>query len=370
MASPRRLLSAPVPRLGSYMWLPSGGGGFDGVRGRFRAKGEQPVYARRLRMSLEPFFRIWLLVVGLCIGSFLNVVIGRMPLGQSVVRPGSRCPRCGHVLSWYENIPLLSWLALRAKCRRCRAPISWRYPGIELLTGLLFLAAELRLGMTWALVPALVLIALLVTLSFIDLAHWELPFHLTLPGTAAGVLLQVPEGHSAITDAAIGALAGFLIFRALEVVGELLFKREALGAGDKVLLAMIGAFLSWKALLGVIFLTALQGSVVGIALLLVFGKARPGEATPMSSDVEKSRADENPEKPLPVALHWVLWILGFAYRPGLTLEDLPNDEDWVPERTSVPLGPFLALAALEILLLGPWISEQLPGSLGTVLTGV
>ena len=100
---------------------------------------------------------VLLFVLGLLVGSFLNVVIARVPHGQSIVRPGSRCPRCGHVLSWYENVPLLSWVALRARCRGCRAPISARYPAVELLTGLLFLAAGWAFGWSWELLRALLL---------------------------------------------------------------------------------------------------------------------------------------------------------------------------------------------------------------------
>src|SRR5262249_15233089 len=94
-------------------------------------------------------------VGGLVVGSFLNVVIARLPTGQSIVSPGSHCPKCGHVLAWYENIPLLSWLALRGRCRTCRAPISVRYPGVELLTGLLFAATAFRYGASWELVRGL-----------------------------------------------------------------------------------------------------------------------------------------------------------------------------------------------------------------------
>ncbi|NRD68193.1 prepilin peptidase, partial [Corallococcus exiguus] len=130
----------------------------------------------------EPLFILFLFILGLCFGSFLNVVIARVPEGLSIVRPGSRCPKCGHMLAWYENIPVLSWLGLRGKCRGCGMPISPRYVLVELLTGLLFLACLKRFDWTYELVPALVLVFLLVPLTFIDLEHWILPFSLTLPG--------------------------------------------------------------------------------------------------------------------------------------------------------------------------------------------
>ncbi|MGZ3460517.1 MAG: prepilin peptidase, partial [Archangium sp.] len=110
--------------------------------------------------------------MGLLFGSFLNVVIARVPAGESIVRPRSRCPRCGHQLAWYENIPVLSWLALRGRCSSCGQPISWRYPLIELLTAALFLACQRRFGWSPELVSALVLVLVLVPLSFIDLEHW------------------------------------------------------------------------------------------------------------------------------------------------------------------------------------------------------
>ncbi|HZX43279.1 MAG TPA: prepilin peptidase, partial [Myxococcaceae bacterium] len=118
----------------------------------------------------------WLLgtlgVLGLLVGSFLNVVIARVPREESIVRPGSHCPACGHVLAWYENLPLLSWAALGGRCRACRAPISFRYPAVELLTGVLFLLGGWAFGASWELVRALLLVTFLVPLALIDLEHW------------------------------------------------------------------------------------------------------------------------------------------------------------------------------------------------------
>ncbi|WP_414641224.1 prepilin peptidase, partial [Archangium sp.] len=196
-------------------------------------------------------------IMGLLFGSFLNVVIARVPYGQSIVSPRSRCPQCGHQLAWYENIPVLSWLGLRGRCSSCGEPISWRYPAIELLTALLFFACQRRFGWSPELVSGLILVLLLVSLSFIDLEHWILPHELTLPGIAAGLALAVPLGLERVRDAAIGAAAAFLIFWGMEWLGEKIFKKEALGGGDKYLLALIGAFLTWKVLLGVIFLSSL-----------------------------------------------------------------------------------------------------------------
>ena len=150
-------------------------------------------------------------VLGLVVGSFLNVVIARVPAGLSVVSPGSRCPHCGHVLAWYENIPLLSWLVLRARCRQCKAPISARYPAVELLVGLLFAACAVRFGPGWELVRALLMVGFLVPLAFIDLEHWLLPYSLTLPGAATGLLSAIPLGLEAVTASVIGAAATHLL---------------------------------------------------------------------------------------------------------------------------------------------------------------
>lgn len=333
-----------------------------------------------------PLFTAFLLVLGLCIGSFLNVVIARVPEGLSIVRPGSRCPKCGHVLSWYENIPVLSWLALRGRCRGCRAPISPRYVLVELLTGLLFLACLRRFGWTYELVPALALVCFLIPLTFIDLEHWILPFSLTLPGIAAGLVLAVPKGADALVDATVGASLGFLTFRLMEYLGWRVFKKEALGGGDKFLVALLGAFLSWRALLGILFFSSLQGAVVGMAMLALTGRAGPrtegpppagdaapppgppGEGTPGPDAAGEAAEPEStltweftrPGLPLWKRLALVPWCLLFQPIPDAPLDEEGEEEDWVPGPTNIPFGPWLALAGLEVLLLGPWLARVLP----------
>jgi leader peptidase (prepilin peptidase)/N-methyltransferase len=277
--------------------------------------------------GLDWLFALWLLVVGLCLGSFLNVVIARLPEGQSVVRPGSRCPKCGHPLRWYENVPVLSFLFLRGKCSACKAPISWRYPAVELLVGLLFLAALRQFGWTMDLVLALMLIILLVPLTFIDLQHWLLPFELTIPGIAVGVALSAALGMERLRDSVIGAVAGFLVFWGLEWVGQRIFKKEALGGGDKFLLAMIGAFLTWRALLGVIFLASLQGAIVGLVLLAARGRAGPAAPEPTEED------------------------------------------DWQPGASNIPFGPWLSLAALELLFFSGSLGRLAPEVIALMFPG-
>ncbi|WP_375773885.1 prepilin peptidase [Archangium gephyra] len=307
--------------------------------------------------------------MGLLFGSFLNVVIARVPAGESIVHPRSRCPRCAHQLAWYENIPVLSWVALRARCSSCGLPISWRYPLIELLTALLFLACQRRFGWTPELVAALVLVLLLVPLSFIDLEHWILPSELTWPGIAAGVVLSWPMGMGRVRDSIIGAVAGFLVFWGMEWLGEKIFKKEALGAGDKDLLALIGAFLTWKPLLAIIFLSSLQGAVVGVAMLLIHGRAGPAPAPEPAAVTPPATAPgaETPQagEPGPAQV---------AEEQAHTREDAEEGEeeedDWEPGPTNIPFGPWLSLAALEVMLLGPWLRGVLPEPLDLLLTGI
>ncbi len=315
---------------------------------------------------------VWLGVTGLCIGSFLNVVIARVPDGQSIVRPGSKCPKCGHALKWYENIPVFSWLALRAKCSNCKAPISIQYPAVELATGILYLAVYARCGWGWPLVPGLIFISLLVPLIVIDAQKWILPFELTLPGIFFGVLLQVPLGGSAVLHAFIGALAGFLSFRAFEILGWFAFRKEAMGAGDKFLVAMVGAFLSWRVLLAVIFLSSLQGAIFGLARIGLTGRA--AAATP-EPPVDPNEPPE-PEPPPPV-MSWAFLEPGLplfkrlALLPyGLFLQPIPDEPtdaageemEWVPGDSNLPFGPWIGLAAIELMLFAPWLGLQAAGS--------
>lgn len=213
---------------------------------------------------------------------------------------------------------------------------------VELLTALLFVACLRRFGWSWELASALMLTTLLIPLTFIDLEHWLLPFALTIPGIALGLLFSIPLGLERLRDSALGAAAGFFGFLALEHFGRKIFKKEALGGGDKYLLAMIGAFLTYRSLLGVVFLASLQGALVGSILLVLHGRAGP--APPPE--------DENKPLETPPA-------------PGAGPEGSPAishdvEEDWRPGPTNLPFGPWLALGALEVMLLGPWLAEQLP----------
>jgi leader peptidase (prepilin peptidase)/N-methyltransferase len=308
-----------------------------------------------------------------------------VPEGESIVRPRSRCPKCGHQLPWYENIPVVSWLWLRGKCSGCKAPISPRYVLVELLTGTLFVTATTRFPFDWALVSALVFITLLVPLVFIDAEHWILPFELTLPGIAAGLLLAIPQGQAVFVTALIGAVAGFLAFRVMEFLGWYATGREALGAGDKYLLAMVGAQLGWRPLLGVILFSSLQGAVYGLVRMKLTGRAGPtvGGGPPDASSEQAEAPDAQPPAeaesddanwrepftPAFLAPGLPLWRRLVLVPYTLFLQDIPDsppvdeetgeEPEWKPGASNMPFGPWIGLAAVEVLFLGPWLVETL-----------
>ncbi len=212
-------------------------------------------------------WRPWIaLLFGLAIGSFLNVCIHRLPRRESLVSPGSRCPSCGHSLRWYENIPVLSYAALRGRCSQCQASISVRYPVVEVFTGLFFLAAALIFEPGWLLLSRLVFGSALITLFAIDLEHHLLPNLITLPGIAAGLAFSVvaePGWRSALIGAALGAGVLFGVAEVYyRVRGE-----EGLGMGDVKMLAMIGAFLGWQLMLVTLVLSSMCGSIVGVGVI-------------------------------------------------------------------------------------------------------
>jgi len=211
----------------------------------------------------------WLLLVaafGLAIGSFLNVCIHRLPLGVSVVSPPSRCPRCAYVLRWYDNIPVVSWLALGARCRQCRTPIPIQYPLVELVTAALFVAVAWLTPPGVVLGSRLLLVAVLVVLFAIDLEHQILPNAITLPGIPIGILLSAfgPQGW---VDAVTGAILGGGILYLIAGAYYLVRREEGLGMGDVKMLSMIGAFLGWKAVLVTLVLSSFAGALVGVAII-------------------------------------------------------------------------------------------------------
>ena len=204
--------------------------------------------------------------LGLAVGSFLNVVIHRLPLGASVVRPPSRCPRCDYQLRWFDNVPVLSWVLLRGRCRRCGAAISARYPIIELVTMGMFLLHYGVFGWTALMAVRLVFACALIVLFAIDLEHHLLPNSVTLPGIGVGLIVStvLPPG---LRDAALGTLLGGGV---LWGIGEAYFRysgQEGMGGGDVKMLAMIGAFLGWKLVLVTLVLSSVAGSLIGLMVI-------------------------------------------------------------------------------------------------------
>lgn len=229
-------------------------------------------------MSPFPLALASAIAFGLCIGSFLNVVIARMPAGRNIVFPRSACPRCGHLIAWYDNVPVLSWLWLRARCRHCREPISWRYPAVEALTGALFALALLRRGIGLDLLAALLFLAGLIVITGIDFDHQIIPDSVTLPGIAVGFLLSLAAGGGRWQGSAVGILVGGGIFVVIIVVSVLLTGQPGMGGGDVKLGAMIGAFLGWK----LVVLSALLSVFVGGPLALVLlATGRKGRKDPL-----------------------------------------------------------------------------------------
>jgi leader peptidase (prepilin peptidase)/N-methyltransferase len=229
-------------------------------------------------------------LVGIIIGSFLNVCIARLPAGESVVHPPSHCPRCKSAIKPYDNIPLLSYLLLRGRCRHCGLGIAWRYPGVEALTGVLYVAVVAWLGMSWWTGAALLFVAALVVVTFIDLDHQIIPDEISLPGIVIGFLAFTALGPDPIDSWAaevLGTISGARWWQALlpflaraidSLLGILLgggtlwlvaalYERlrgiEGMGGGDIKLLAMIGAFLGWRAVLVTVMIGSLSGALVG-----------------------------------------------------------------------------------------------------------
>jgi leader peptidase (prepilin peptidase)/N-methyltransferase len=207
-------------------------------------------------------------VLGAMIGSFLNVCIVRLPEERSIVRPRSHCPSCRHEIAWYDNVPVLSYLLLRGRCRGCRARISPVYPVVELLTGALAVALWMRLGPTLALVGYFVFAAALVTVTFIDLDHRIIPDVISLPGIAIGLAVSFVSPLVTPLDSLLGVVVGGGILLAIAYAYQAIRGQEGMGGGDVKLLAMIGAFLGWQSVFVTLMLASLIGSVIGIALML------------------------------------------------------------------------------------------------------
>lgn len=219
-------------------------------------------------MNVDALAMVSLAVLGLAIGSFLNVCIHRVPVRTSVVTPGSRCPSCGYALRWTDNIPVVSYAMLGGRCRECRTAISIRYPIVELITMGVFLLHYAVIGLDPLLVPRLVFACAMIVLFAIDLEHQLLPNAITLPGIAIGFIasLAFPPGP---VSSALGILLGG---GSLWLIGEAYYRfagQEGMGGGDVKMLAMIGAFLGWKLVLVTLMLSSILGAVAGLVVVAV-----------------------------------------------------------------------------------------------------
>ena len=233
---------------------------------------------------------VFAVLTGACIGSFLNVVIWRLPRGEGLAKGRSHCPKCGHLIRWHDNVPVLAWLWLRGRCRDCRAPISPRYPLVEALTAFLFLLVALRhdvVAETGVAAVKMLLLSALVAVSFIDADRREIPDAITKPGIAVGLLCSLVVGGlapvpflpelanrhlAAFLLAGLGALTGAGVLLAVRWIGQAVMKKEAMGLGDVKLLAMVGAFTRPLDVLLTLLVASVFGSLFGG--IYVLSKAR------------------------------------------------------------------------------------------------
>ena len=244
-----------------------------------------------------PLVAAFIAMVGATIGSFLNVVIHRVPRDESIVFPNSKCPKCGTAIHAYDNVPVLSYLILRGRCRSCKAGISPRYPAVEALTGAVFLGVFLMRGLSFALPFDLIFVAGLVALVFIDAEHKLLPNVITYPGIAFSLIarLAIPYVASplyfedfpslanalphewpiwalSVAGAVLGALAGGGSLWLMGWIWERLRKVEAMGLGDVKMMFAVGAYLGWRLTILTIFIAVLFGSITGVGIMIGKGE--------------------------------------------------------------------------------------------------
>ena len=291
---------------------------------------------------------------GIVIGSFLNVCIARIPEDLSIVSPGSRCPKCGMAIKFYDNVPVFAWIWLRGKCRGCGEPISVMYPLVELATGLLFVAAFLEYGITQATVKWLFFTCLIIVLTITDLRVRLLPDLVTWPGFAAGLVLSAvvpPSGGfgqalswrllhqhlrpnaAGLLDAILGAAFGSFLLWGLAAGYKLVRKREGMGLGDVKMMAMVGAFVGLRGTFWTILLGSLLGSVIGLSVV--------------------------------VALYLGGWGRPLAERGSRRGLGTVSALRWaIASQYQLPLGTFLGIGALAIVYLGPLIGGEWPSLRG------
>lgn len=226
----------------------------------------------------DPFLLSVAFIFGICFGSFLNVLIYRLPNEISLIKPGSHCPHCKTPINFYDNIPILSYLILSAKCRRCHKSISIRYPLVEALAGALVVLAFFHFGFNIRGFETALLSLLFIPIFFIDLEHRIIPDQLDLPWILIGLGVSfIPGALIGWLDSLIGIVVGGGLFFLVMWLGEKVFRKEAMGFGDVKFAAMMGAFIGWKGLLLVLVLGSFIGSIVGVTLIILSG--RRGKST-------------------------------------------------------------------------------------------
>ena len=217
-------------------------------------------------------FEIFSFVLGAVVGSFLNVIIHRLPEEKSIVFPASHCPKCQHAIRFYDNIPLISYLFLKGRCRDCGGSISGRYPLVEALTAILSLLIYWKFGPSLQYLCVFLFTCSLVVITFIDLDHQIIPDVISLPGIPVFFLAAVFVMKLRFLDAFLGFLIGGGVLYVVALVYELITKREGMGGGDIKLLAMIGAFLGWQSLLFVLLISSFAGAAVGLVIMIAKGR--------------------------------------------------------------------------------------------------
>ena len=240
--------------------------------------------------NIIPYFTVFLF--GLIVGSFLNVCIYRIPREFSITMPSSRCPSCNTPIKPWDNIPIVSYLLLGGKCRSCKTRISFRYPFVEFLNGVFYVAVVWKFGTGWHTLIYFALSSSLIVITFIDLDFQIIPDRITIPGIPIGlasslmsmskwfpntIFLIDPFLRSSslgIKNSFIGMVTGFGLFYLVALSGSALFKKEALGGGDIKMMAMVGALTGWKGVLSTTFFGSLTGTIVGIFLILLKGKKK------------------------------------------------------------------------------------------------
>ena len=282
-------------------------------------------------MNLSTLTIVYAFLVGLCIGSFLNVCVARWPRDLSVVRPRSRCPHCGHQLAWFENIPLFSWLVLRARCRCCDEPISVIYPLLEVTIGVLWAVCVWHFGPTFTALRLAVFLTILTGVALTDIKHYLIPDGFTVTGLfwSLGTALIAPflsdsRLFAGPYDALVGACAGAGLIAVIGWLGEAALKREAMGMGDMTLMAFVGAALGPARAIATVFLGATIGAVAFLAVVYPIALVRRGRVTPQTELALGGQAASPVELPLvpfgvflaPAAVIMLIWgdqILGRVF---------------------------------------------------------